>query len=173
MTGGSGRGGAVAPARALPRRLIPRLLWPVCGLLGVGVAGLFLVCRDSSLFPQLGSAMPVDLSKWSGPLSLQEVDERPQHPLQVKYTGTEIDELGKVLTPTQVPEGVRRGRRAAAQSVEVSGRVPGVDGEDVPVSVRRVLRGKGGSGAHAAGLQTPAGSGNPACGGRSSACRRK
>lgn len=46
--------------------------------------------------------MPVDISKWSGPLSLQEVDEAPQHPLQVKYTGTEIDSLGKVLTPTQV-----------------------------------------------------------------------
>ncbi|ELK15506.1 Phosphatidylethanolamine-binding protein 1 [Pteropus alecto] len=44
----------------------------------------------------------MDLSKWSGPLSLQEVDERPQQPLQVKYSGVEIDELGKVLTPTQV-----------------------------------------------------------------------
>uniref|UniRef100_A0A452DLB1 Phosphatidylethanolamine binding protein 1 n=1 Tax=Capra hircus TaxID=9925 RepID=A0A452DLB1_CAPHI len=37
--------------------------------------------------------MPVDLSKWSGPLSLQEEDERPQ---------AEFDELGKVLTPTQI-----------------------------------------------------------------------
>ena len=46
--------------------------------------------------------MPVDLSKWSGPLSLQEVDERPQHPLQVRYGGAEVGELGKVLTPTQV-----------------------------------------------------------------------
>ncbi|XP_036688014.1 phosphatidylethanolamine-binding protein 1-like [Balaenoptera musculus] len=46
--------------------------------------------------------MPVDLSKWSGPLNLREVDERPQHPLQVKYGGVEVDELGKVLTPTQV-----------------------------------------------------------------------
>ena len=46
--------------------------------------------------------MPVDLSKWPGPLSLQEMDERPQHPLQVEYGGAEIDELGKVLTPTQV-----------------------------------------------------------------------
>ncbi|KAF6278284.1 phosphatidylethanolamine binding protein 1 [Rhinolophus ferrumequinum] len=43
----------------------------------------------------------MDLSKWSGPLSLQEVDEQPQHPLQVKYAGAEVDELGKVLTPTQ------------------------------------------------------------------------
>ncbi|OWK14367.1 PEBP1 [Cervus elaphus hippelaphus] len=53
--------------------------------------------------------MPVDLGKWSGPLSRQEVDERPQHPLQVKYSGAEVDELGKVLTPTQVPrvEGVQ------------------------------------------------------------------
>ncbi|TKC50887.1 hypothetical protein EI555_010061, partial [Monodon monoceros] len=56
----------------------------------------------SLLSDPLGFAMPVDLSKWSGPLSLQEVDERPQHPLQVKYGGAEVDELGKVLTPTQV-----------------------------------------------------------------------
>ena len=56
----------------------------------------------SLLSDLLGSAMPVDLSKWSGPLSLQEVDEWPQHPLQVKYGGAEVDELGKVLTPTQV-----------------------------------------------------------------------
>lgn len=53
--------------------------------------------------------MPVDLSQWSGPLSLQEVDERPKHPLQVKYSGAEVDELGKVLTPTQVPEGAGGG----------------------------------------------------------------
>uniref|UniRef100_A0A8C5KHU9 Phosphatidylethanolamine-binding protein 1 pseudogene n=1 Tax=Jaculus jaculus TaxID=51337 RepID=A0A8C5KHU9_JACJA len=47
--------------------------------------------------------MPADLSKWSGPLSLQEVDKRPQHPLQVTYGGgVEVDELGKVLTPAQV-----------------------------------------------------------------------
>ncbi|XP_053419940.1 phosphatidylethanolamine-binding protein 1-like [Nycticebus coucang] len=46
--------------------------------------------------------MPVDISKWSGPLSLQEVDERPQHPMQVAYFGAVVDELGKVLTPTQV-----------------------------------------------------------------------
>nr|XP_051683336.1 phosphatidylethanolamine-binding protein 1-like [Oryctolagus cuniculus] len=46
--------------------------------------------------------MPVDLSKWSGPLSLQEVEERPQHPLQVTYSGVALDELGQVLTPTQV-----------------------------------------------------------------------
>lgn len=46
--------------------------------------------------------MPADLSKWSGPLCLQEVDEPPQHPLRVSYAGVEVDELGKVLTPTQV-----------------------------------------------------------------------
>ncbi|CAK6450545.1 unnamed protein product [Pipistrellus nathusii] len=53
--------------------------------------------------------MPVDLSQWSGPLSRQEVDERPKHPLQVKYSWAEVDELGKVLTPTQVkswPSGI-------------------------------------------------------------------
>ncbi|XP_034861856.1 phosphatidylethanolamine-binding protein 1-like [Mirounga leonina] len=46
--------------------------------------------------------MPVDLSKWSGPLNLQEVDERLQHALQVKYIRTEVDKLVKVLTPTQI-----------------------------------------------------------------------
>ncbi|CAO2587980.1 Phosphatidylethanolamine-binding protein 1 [Lemmus lemmus] len=33
---------------------------------------------------------------------LQEVDERPQHALWVAYGGVEVDEVGKVLTPTQV-----------------------------------------------------------------------
>lgn len=47
--------------------------------------------------------MPADVSKWTGPLSLQEVDEQPKHPLRVSYGGVEVDELGKVLTPTQVP----------------------------------------------------------------------
>uniref|UniRef100_A0A2I3GMD0 Phosphatidylethanolamine-binding protein 1 n=1 Tax=Nomascus leucogenys TaxID=61853 RepID=A0A2I3GMD0_NOMLE len=46
--------------------------------------------------------MPVDLSKWSGPLSLQEMDEQPQHLLHVTYAQAAVDELGKVLTPTQV-----------------------------------------------------------------------
>lgn len=46
--------------------------------------------------------MPADVSKWSGPLELQEVDEKPAQPLTVKYGSVEIDELGKVLTPTQV-----------------------------------------------------------------------
>ena len=36
----------------------------------------------SLLSDLLGSAALVDLSKWSGPLSLQEVAERPQHPLR-------------------------------------------------------------------------------------------
>ncbi|KAH0500818.1 Phosphatidylethanolamine-binding protein 1 [Microtus ochrogaster] len=46
--------------------------------------------------------MPADISQWSGPLSLQKVDEHPQHALWVAYAGVEVDELGKVLTPTQV-----------------------------------------------------------------------
>lgn len=46
--------------------------------------------------------MPVDLSQWTGPLALTEVDEKPAQPLDVKYGSLEIDELGKVLTPTQV-----------------------------------------------------------------------
>ncbi|XP_061879998.1 phosphatidylethanolamine-binding protein 1 [Entelurus aequoreus] len=46
--------------------------------------------------------MPVDLTQWSGPLALQEVEEKPAGPLTIKYGSVEIDELGKVLTPTQV-----------------------------------------------------------------------
>lgn len=49
-------------------------------------------------------AMPVDLSQWTGTLELQEVEEKPAQPLTVKYGSVEIDELGKVLTPTQVSE---------------------------------------------------------------------
>lgn len=48
------------------------------------------------------AAMPVDLGLWSGPLSLTEVEQKPAQPLRVKYGSVEIDELGKVLTPTQV-----------------------------------------------------------------------
>lgn len=48
--------------------------------------------------------MPVDLSQWTGPLELTEVEEKPAHPLTVKYGSVEIDELGKVLTPTQVSQ---------------------------------------------------------------------
>ncbi|XP_032899001.1 phosphatidylethanolamine-binding protein 1 [Amblyraja radiata] len=46
--------------------------------------------------------MADELQAWSGPLALNEVDEKPQHPLAVKYDGVDIDALGKVLTPTQV-----------------------------------------------------------------------
>nr|KAF6312066.1 phosphatidylethanolamine binding protein 1 [Pipistrellus kuhlii] len=88
---------------------LARGLGPVGEPLGVGAVVLFPVSPRLSGGPQLGPAMPVDLSQWSGPLSLQEVDERPKHPLQVKYSGAEVDELGKVLTPTQVksrPSGI-------------------------------------------------------------------
>lgn len=46
--------------------------------------------------------MPVDLSQWYGRLQLKEVEEMPAKPLTIKYGTVEIDELGKVLTPTQV-----------------------------------------------------------------------
>uniref|UniRef100_A0A2K5NDU7 Phosphatidylethanolamine-binding protein 1 n=1 Tax=Cercocebus atys TaxID=9531 RepID=A0A2K5NDU7_CERAT len=60
--------------------------------------------------------MPVDLSK-----CLQEVDEQTQHPLHVTYAGAAVDELGKVLTPTQVKnrptsiwwDGIDSGKRYA------------------------------------------------------------
>lgn len=46
--------------------------------------------------------MPADLSQWSGPLVLEEVEEKPAGALVVKYESVDIDELGQVLTPTQV-----------------------------------------------------------------------
>lgn len=46
--------------------------------------------------------MPADLSQWSGPLVLEEVEEKPAEALVVKYESVEIDELGQELTPTQV-----------------------------------------------------------------------
>ena len=93
--------------------------------------------------------MPVDLSKWSGPLSLQEVDERPQHPLQVKYGGAEVDELGKVLTPTQVPRADGVQLLAARRLL---GRRPSRSGEDVPASSAPDPLREGSRGAQAAGL---------------------
>lgn len=61
-----------------------------------------------------GAAMPVDLGLWSGPLSLTEVEQKPAHPLRVKYGSVEIDELGKVLTPTQV-SGARPSARGCGK----------------------------------------------------------
>lgn len=46
--------------------------------------------------------MPVDIGHWTGDLALTEVEEKPAQVLVVKYGSLEIDELGKVLTPTQV-----------------------------------------------------------------------
>lgn len=46
--------------------------------------------------------MPVDIGQWTGDLALTEVDEKPAEVLHVKYGSLELDELGKVLTPTQV-----------------------------------------------------------------------
>ncbi|XP_006640242.1 phosphatidylethanolamine-binding protein 1 [Lepisosteus oculatus] len=61
--------------------------------------------------------MPVDLGAWNGPLALTEVEEKPAVPLAVKYGPLEIDELGKVLTPTQVQN--------APTSIDWSGCDPG------------------------------------------------
>lgn len=44
----------------------------------------------------------VDLSQWTGGLALTEVEEKPAKPLRVKYGSLELDELGKIFTPTQV-----------------------------------------------------------------------
>ncbi|KAG8146239.1 hypothetical protein E2320_012607 [Naja naja] len=49
-----------------------------------------------------GATMPVDLSGWGGTLSLPEVEDKPVRPLRVRYGSVEIEELGQVLTPTQV-----------------------------------------------------------------------
>ncbi|XP_034261846.1 phosphatidylethanolamine-binding protein 1 [Pantherophis guttatus] len=49
-----------------------------------------------------GATMPVDLSGWGGSLNLPEVEDKPMQPLRVRYGTVEIEELGQVLTPTQV-----------------------------------------------------------------------
>ncbi|XP_069816838.1 phosphatidylethanolamine-binding protein 1-like [Dendropsophus ebraccatus] len=46
--------------------------------------------------------MPVDVSQWCGALALDEVDEKPAQPLNVTYGPLAIEELGQVVTPTQV-----------------------------------------------------------------------
>lgn len=50
--------------------------------------------------------MPVDVGQWTGDLALHEVEEKPGEALTVKYGSLEIDELGKVLTPSQVSAAV-------------------------------------------------------------------
>ena len=60
--------------------------------------------RVSTVCSRLQVKMPVDLSQWTGPLLLTEVEEQPAKPLTIKYGSVEIDELGKVLTPTQVSQ---------------------------------------------------------------------
>jgi hypothetical protein len=35
-------------------------------------------------------------------LSLQKVDQRPQHPLWVTYAGAEVEELGRMLKSIQI-----------------------------------------------------------------------
>lgn len=107
---------------------------------------LFSSGRSCSAIPAtrpLGLAKKMDLSKWSGPLSLQEVDERPQQPLHVKYSGVEIDELGKVLTPTQVPEGAGVQLPEAGRPAGRWVRGPGGGGKDIPANVRPSHLGKG------------------------------
>ncbi|KAM4052663.1 phosphatidylethanolamine-binding protein 1-like [Anomaloglossus baeobatrachus] len=46
--------------------------------------------------------MPVDVSQWCGAVALDEVDEKPAQPLSVSYGPLVIEELGQVVTPTQV-----------------------------------------------------------------------
>lgn len=65
---------------------------------------MFCVCSVGSCGRERGETMPVDLSQWTGTLQLQEVEEKPSHPLTVKYGSVEVDELGKALTPTQVSQ---------------------------------------------------------------------
>lgn len=60
------------------------------------------VSVSQRLLTECDLKMPVDLSQWSGSLALQEVEEKPGKPLTIKYGSVEVDELGKVLTPTQV-----------------------------------------------------------------------
>ncbi|KAM4709978.1 phosphatidylethanolamine-binding protein 1-like [Discoglossus pictus] len=46
--------------------------------------------------------MPLDISQWNGPLALNEVEEKPAHPLKICYGPVCVETLGQVLTPTQV-----------------------------------------------------------------------
>lgn len=84
--------------------------WPAIGGSAAANCASVLGSRHSGLCARVLRrvvAMPADISQWAGSLCLQEVDEQPQHALRVSYGGVEVDELGKVLTPTQV------GRRPA------------------------------------------------------------
>lgn len=74
----------------------------VCGSLRVGATALYLTSCDC---PGECPTQPHDAGgpqQVVGPLSLQEMNEQSQHLLQSKYTGAEVNELGKVLLPTQV-----------------------------------------------------------------------
>lgn len=71
--------------------------------LNAALSAVFSVqCLQAAARSVRSVKMPVDLSQWSGALALQDVEEKPSQPLAVKYESVEIDELGKVLTPTQV-----------------------------------------------------------------------
>lgn len=63
--------------------------------LRVGATGLYLAPVTSLLSARLTPTMLVDLSKWSRPLSLQEMDKWSQHLWQVRYTGAEVSKLAK------------------------------------------------------------------------------
>lgn len=65
----------------------------------LGALDSFRLCKRGC---RLLAKMSVELSEWGGSLSLPEVEVAPAHPLTVRYGSLEIDELGKVLTPTQV-----------------------------------------------------------------------
>ncbi|CAD7678271.1 unnamed protein product [Nyctereutes procyonoides] len=74
----------------------------VCGSLRVGATALYLASCDC---PGECPTQPHDAGgpqQVVRPLSLQEMDKQSQHLLQSKYTGAEVNELGKVLLPTQV-----------------------------------------------------------------------
>uniref|UniRef100_A0A3P9JP17 Phosphatidylethanolamine binding protein 1 n=1 Tax=Oryzias latipes TaxID=8090 RepID=A0A3P9JP17_ORYLA len=70
--------------------------------MNAALLGLSPVCSARLRRREERREMPVDLSQWSGALALHEVEENPTVPLVVKYGSLEIDELGKVFTPTQV-----------------------------------------------------------------------
>ncbi|KAI6076368.1 Phosphatidylethanolamine-binding protein 1 [Aix galericulata] len=101
-----GGGGALSQRGAGPRRRFPPIGAGGGPRGGADCAARLSVTRSGRQSPQRsaeeGAAMAVDLGLWSGPLSLTEVEQKPAQPLRVKYGSVEIDELGKVLTPTQV-----------------------------------------------------------------------
>ncbi|KAJ6659189.1 hypothetical protein lerEdw1_019492 [Lerista edwardsae] len=120
--------GRARPAFSAPQEPRVGRTGRVCGLRTLHPAELRPVSCCSPPVLVAAPRMPLELREWDGPLCLSEADERPAHPLRVRYGALELDELGKVLTPTQWRRGslailVGRGRSGEVMaSVKRDGR---------------------------------------------------